>query len=137
MTEDRKVVQCNYLEATGVAADGARAYVTRSNRGNDNDRVMVLVYSRGGRWVEKWENTSRLGNFRVKTLPPEHPLYDRVFATPDTLAGLLKTASCCDSHNQHCEPPGDLCCGQCTEAAHDMFPIRHGDGSRCVLEQNR
>lgn len=41
---------------------------------------------------------------------------------------------CCDMHNQHCEPPGDLCCHACTEAAHDTFPIRHADGSRCVLE---
>jgi hypothetical protein len=46
----------------------------------------------------------------------------------------LRERVCCNSHNQHCEPPGDLCCANCTEAAHDMFPIRHADGSRCVLE---
>lgn len=40
---------------------------------------------------------------------------------------------CCEIHNEHCEPPGDLCCYECTEAAHDMFPIPHADGSRCVL----
>lgn len=43
------------------------------------------------------------------------------------------SARCCDLHNQHCELPGDLCCRYCTEAAHDTFPIRHADGSACVL----
>jgi len=41
---------------------------------------------------------------------------------------------CCDSHNVHCEPPSELCCHGCTEAAHDAFPVRHADGSRCVLD---
>lgn len=41
---------------------------------------------------------------------------------------------CCDSHNPHCEPPTELCCDQCTEASHDTFPIRHADGSTCVME---
>ncbi|GIE35916.1 hypothetical protein Ait01nite_089610 [Actinoplanes italicus] len=39
---------------------------------------------------------------------------------------------CCDMHNQHCEPPSELCCDQCTETAHTTFPIPHADGSRCV-----
>lgn len=43
-------------------------------------------------------------------------------------------ATCCDMHNQHCEPPSQLCCGSCSEAAHDTFPLRHADGSKCVLE---
>lgn len=75
MPEDRQVVQCNYAEATGIAANGARAYVAQLNPGNANDRIVVLVRSRSGRWVEKWENRARLTDFRVKTLPPEHPLY--------------------------------------------------------------
>lgn len=41
--------------------------------------------------------------------------------------------TCCDMHNRHCEPPGDLCCRECTEAAHDTFPVRHADGTPCVL----
>lgn len=44
-----------------------------------------------------------------------------------------ETGFCCDSHNIHCEPPGDLCCGMCTEVSHDTFPIRHADGTTCVL----
>lgn len=41
---------------------------------------------------------------------------------------------CCDMHNTNCESPSELCCNHCTEAAHDTFPVRHADGSRCVLE---
>jgi hypothetical protein len=39
------------------------------------------------------------------------------------------SAVCCDMHNQHCEPPGDLCCYGCTEAAHPDHPA----GTTCVL----
>jgi hypothetical protein len=45
------------------------------------------------------------------------------------------TAVCCDMHNRHCEPPADLCCRDCTEAAHDTFPIRHADGTPCVMDR--
>jgi hypothetical protein len=41
--------------------------------------VPLLVRSRGGRWIEKWEAMRRLENFRVKTIPPDHPLYDRMY----------------------------------------------------------
>jgi hypothetical protein len=75
MNDDRRVIQCNYTEGTNVASNGARAYVMHGDAGSGNERVGVLVRSRGGRWVAKWENTKRLGDFRVKTLPPEHPLY--------------------------------------------------------------
>jgi hypothetical protein len=43
--------------------------------------------------------------------------------------------ACCDMHNQHCEPPADLCCRDCTEAAHDNFPVRHADGTACVMDR--
>lgn len=72
---DRHVLACNYLESTNVAAEGALAYVLLQFGGNLPDRVRVLVRSRGGRWVEKWESVRRLGNPRLKTLPPEHPRY--------------------------------------------------------------
>jgi hypothetical protein len=72
---DLRVIQCNYAEGTKIAAEGARAYLVGTNPGNANDRVEVLVRSRGGRWVRKWEDVRRLVDFRVKTLPPEHPLY--------------------------------------------------------------
>lgn len=48
---------------------------------------------------------------------------------------LAAPTICCDMHNQHCEPPADLCCRNCTEAAHDTFPIRHADGTPCVMDR--
>jgi hypothetical protein len=73
---DRRAIVCNYLEATNVSAVGSRAYVSWSTGGALPERVMVLARSRHGRWINKWENTRRLGNFRAVTLPPEHPRYD-------------------------------------------------------------
>lgn len=94
---DRKVVQCNYAEATKIASEGARAYLVYPNPGGGYDRVGILVRSRGGRWVEKWEDSRRLRDFRVKTLPPEHPLYgnDRLFPAEyaaDLLAAMRRDA---------------------------------------------
>lgn len=68
-------MQCNYVTSTGPVATGARAYLVQPNPGGGDDRIIVLARSRGGRWIEKWESIKRLGAFRVKTLPPEHPLY--------------------------------------------------------------
>lgn len=75
MNLDRKVMACNYVVPTNVAVAGARAYVCLTNPGGGGDRIDILVRSRSGRWVRKWENTKRLHNFRPKTLPPEHPLH--------------------------------------------------------------
>jgi hypothetical protein len=73
---DRKVIRCNHHVGTRAVAEGAAAYVVQTNVGNGNDRIKLLSRSRGGRWIEGWHATDRLENFRVKTLPPEHPLYD-------------------------------------------------------------
>ncbi len=40
---------------------------------------------------------------------------------------------CCDLHNQHCEPPSDLCCYGCAEVGHPRHPV----GIPCVLEVDR
>lgn len=37
--------------------------------------------------------------------------------------------TCCDLHNRNCEPPSELCCGDCTEGVHP----NHADGSTCVM----
>lgn len=73
---DRRVVQMNYAVSTNVAAKGARAYLVLPNGGGGHDRICILVKSRGGRWVEKWEDSRRLTNLRAKTVSPGHPLYD-------------------------------------------------------------
>lgn len=75
MIQDRQVMVCNYIVPTHIAVAGAKAYVCLTNPGGGNDRIAILVRSRSGRWVRKWESTGRLHNFRPKTLPPEHPFY--------------------------------------------------------------
>lgn len=90
MSEDRRVVQCNYAEGTSIAASGARAYVALSNPGHGHDRIEILVRSRGGRWVKKWERRQRLTDFRVKTLPPEHPLHSRMLLDGDHAADFVE-----------------------------------------------
>jgi hypothetical protein len=50
-------------------------------------------------------------------------------ATTDAWMLLRPNEPCCDLHNVHCEPPGDLCCGRCTEARHPQHP----PGVTCVL----
>lgn len=81
MSDDKQAVACNYTEATSIAAVGALCYVCGWDDGSPAERLKILVRSRSGRWVQKWEAARRLGNFRIKTLPPAHPLYndDRIF----------------------------------------------------------
>jgi len=75
---DRVVISCNYREGTNVASPGARAYLVGGINGDGGERRIFLVRSRSGRWVRKWEPVSRMTNFRRKTIPAEHPLYDRL-----------------------------------------------------------
>lgn len=49
MNLDRMVMACNYIVPTHIAVAGARAYVCLTNPGNGNDRIDILVRSRGGR----------------------------------------------------------------------------------------
>lgn len=91
---DRPVIQCNYVEATSAVPARARAYVVYPNLGGGCERVCVLVRSRRGRWIEKWEHRRRLGNFRAKTLPPQHPMHpnDRLHASTDVVLAELRAA---------------------------------------------
>ncbi|MDQ3933413.1 MAG: hypothetical protein M3340_02140 [Actinomycetota bacterium] len=86
------MIACNYREAVSSIPWGAKAYVVLLNRGNAHDRVEVLARSRSGRLIRKWENIRRLGNFRLKTLPPEHPQFgdDRILdgCTEEDVAAL-------------------------------------------------
>lgn len=77
MTEkpDRHVIACNYVGDVASISNGSKAYVTLLNTGSGHLRVMVIIRTRSGRWVHKWESIKRLDNFRVKTLPKEHFFY--------------------------------------------------------------
>jgi hypothetical protein len=84
VSDDYRALACNYAEPASAAAKGALAYVRWPNYGNGNDRVPLLARSRGGRWIRKWESMARLCNFRLTTIPPEHPMWGRL-----TLDGRL------------------------------------------------
>lgn len=92
---ERKVIACNYAVATGTACAGAKCYVLASHRGGGNDRLELLIRSRSGRWVRKWESIKRLGRFRLKTIPPAHPRYAVLQAAlpEDWLAELQEAAA--------------------------------------------
>lgn len=82
-----RVIACNYTESTKVVTAGTKAYVIPQLGGNLPERVRLLVRSRGGRWVEKWESMKRLDNFRLKTIPPSHPRYGDDRLWPGVLIG--------------------------------------------------
>jgi hypothetical protein len=94
VSEDRRAIACNITTPTATASTGTLAYVRWTNPGNGNDRLPLLIRSRGGRWIEKWEDMRRLGNFRLKTLPPEHPLYGRLTYQPDETVLAELQAAC-------------------------------------------
>lgn len=78
---DRKIISCNLAVPTKTARKGAKAILGVTSGGALGDgRAQLLIRSRGGRYIEKWEPIKRLTNFRIQTLPPESPLYndDRV-----------------------------------------------------------
>jgi len=66
---DRYIVVANYQHGTKIAADGAKAFVLWMT--GSGESVEVVVRSRGGRWVQKYEQVKHLGNFRVRTLVEE------------------------------------------------------------------
>jgi len=79
--DEIKAVACNYRYSTKVCPVGAKAYVLGTNPGNGNDHIRIVARSRGGRWVEKYEDSRYLENFRVVTLveakAPYHVVSDR------------------------------------------------------------
>jgi hypothetical protein len=76
---DKRVIACNYVTNVSAARNGALCYVCFVP--GSADRVLLLVRSRGHRWIQKWEMLKRLDNFRFKTLPPEHPRYNDIRIT--------------------------------------------------------
>jgi hypothetical protein len=71
---DKRVIACNYKVGNPAVSGGSKAYVEMV--AGDGLSLCVLVRSRGGRWVRRWERIKKMENFRFKTLPPEHPKYN-------------------------------------------------------------
>jgi Protein of unknown function (DUF2829) len=55
---------------------------------------------------------------------PWQPSQDALLA--GDWAEVPPEARCCDFHGRNCEPPGDLCCENCTEARHGGWRDAHG-----------
>ncbi len=73
VSDDIRVMVCNRRTGGPSVSQGAKCYVFNGWWGGGLERVQILAKSRGGRWVSKWEGLRNLGNFRMATLPPEHP----------------------------------------------------------------
>lgn len=71
----KRLIVCNYSEATKAIPKGAKAFVQLSNGGNGHNSICILVRSRGGRWISKWERIHRLSRFRIQSVWPENPMY--------------------------------------------------------------
>lgn len=97
---DRRVVQCNTVRPTSASSAGARCYLI-CHAGN-GDKVEVLVRTRSGRWADVWKHVRDLRDFRVKTLPPAHPLYrDPRLCDCDPEAAAARLNACKDLYGQH------------------------------------
>ncbi len=104
-------VACNYREATKVARKGAAALVGRQGGGSGFSNLDVVVRSRGGRHVTKWERCRRLTNFRATSVPVGHPMRNhsdvRLFATraaAEDHATLLMLVSRADATARRARP---------------------------------
>jgi hypothetical protein len=90
---DKRAIACNH-KGSKVFVAGALCYL------NDIDGMgedaHIVGRSRGGRWVQTWAALKHLSNFRIKTIPPEHPRYSDEkmwFGDPEYLMrriGVLK-----------------------------------------------
>jgi hypothetical protein len=90
---DIKVMVCNYAEGTSECRKGALCYVANENPGSGGERVELLVRSRGGRWIRKWEARHRLERWRIRTVPPAHPLYEQLIGGSHPTAAAAQDAA--------------------------------------------
>jgi hypothetical protein len=71
-------VACNYREATKIARDGAKAFVSHGGAGSGYSDLEVVVRSRGCR---------KLTNFRATCVPVGHPMRARADVRLDKKRG--------------------------------------------------
>jgi hypothetical protein len=69
---DKRAVVCNSAVPTSECSVGTLAFVLQSA---GSWRIRLFFRSRSGRWITKWEDIRRFGNFRFKTIPDGHPAY--------------------------------------------------------------
>lgn len=107
-------VACNYREPTKIASKGARAFVGTGGSGSGYADVQIVVRSRGGRRVRKWERCRRLTGFRAACVPVGHPMRQRpdvwLFATrlqAEDVAASLIVVSRRDATARQARPRAD------------------------------
>lgn len=94
-TPGRRVVACNYTVATSACSEGALCYVCdMAVKGSGKCDVLIHARSRSGRWIQKWERAHRLANFRIKTIPPEHPRHKEYQINSYDPDSLLEKLTC-------------------------------------------
>lgn len=84
--DDRKAIACNLVQGTSSCRTGALTYLVQLAA----PRALVIVRSRSGRHIRRWDKLSNLKNFRRKNLPPTHPLYERVGEFADNVIESLR-----------------------------------------------
>jgi hypothetical protein len=73
---DKYGIICNFAVPTKTSSTGSKAWLGVTSGGAIGDgNVRLYMRSRGDRMIEKWDRIKRLTNFRIATLPPEHPFY--------------------------------------------------------------
>lgn len=63
-------IVANHRDGDGICRPSAQCWIMWTNPGGGFDRNMMVVRSRGGRWIRKWMRADRLENWRVKWVPP-------------------------------------------------------------------
>lgn len=69
-------IVANVIEVDRVARTGAKSWLAGGTGGAGWQRFIWLTMARGGRHIEKWIPTHRMGNFRAAWVP--EPLRGRV-----------------------------------------------------------
>ncbi len=77
--KETRTIACNYVEATKLAARGAKAYLFNPPPGNGGEQIEIVLRSRSGRWIRKWERIRRLGNFRAVTVVDREQVWSHLF----------------------------------------------------------
>jgi hypothetical protein len=85
--KEYRAIACNFRVPTKIVSKGALAFIKW--RVGDGEAIRIVVRSRGGRWIEKYERIWRLTNFRVKTLVDSHPAWREEPADYEDMAAAI------------------------------------------------
>lgn len=67
------VISCAYAVGTRQVAKGAHAFVLNAW---EVPRLFVVVFSRSGRYIKRWENIGKLSRFQLVKLSEDSELFE-------------------------------------------------------------